>query len=175
MHLRAWVPDVDIWRKIGNGQFTSLGRLLGGNDADGLMSEHPPGSTSSWYEQAKFPFVLDIPQASAGTRLEYKVYVGTWGGATITMGSHRSGKRAPRGFAWCFLRFVSLYLTPLAARLANALHSHGRWAFRLAPFRQQQRQQPRSVPRPGGSPVICPNDRGAPINILRKRPVMRHK
>ena len=123
MHKRALVQDVDIWRKIGNGQFTSLCRLLGGNDADGLMSEHPPSSTSNYYEQAKYPFVLDNPQASAGTRLEYKIYVGTWGGSTITMGSHRNGKRAPRGFAWCYFRFASLVLTPLAVRLANALHS----------------------------------------------------
>ena len=123
MHLRAPVPDVDIWRKIGNGQFTSLARLLGGNDADGLMSEHPPGSTSNYYEQAKYPFVLDIPQQSAGTRIEYKVYVGGWGSQTITMGSHRNGK----GASWLRFNVTSasppFVFTPLAVRvyLADAL------------------------------------------------------
>jgi hypothetical protein len=81
---------VDIWRKIGTGSFVSLSRLYGGSGADGMMSEHPPGSTYTQYEAANYPFVLDNPQASAGTRIEYKIYVGGWGGQTITMGSHRN-------------------------------------------------------------------------------------
>ena len=72
MHLRAWVPDVDIWRKIGSGSFVSLSRLYGGSNADGMMSEHPPSSSGGQYESANYPFVLDNPQASAGTRIECK-------------------------------------------------------------------------------------------------------
>ena len=104
MHKRALVQDVDIWRKIGNGRFTSLCRLLGGGQADGLMSEHPPSGTGGWYEQAKYPFVMDQPNVTAGTRLEYKVYVGTWGGQMITFGGHRSGEiPPPRPICLCAL------------------------------------------------------------------------
>jgi len=83
---------VDIWRRIGSGSFQSLSRLLTNSQADGLMSEHPPGSTGSWYEQAKYPFVMDTPNVPAGTVLEYKVYVGLWSGSGITFGSHRNGE-----------------------------------------------------------------------------------
>ena len=86
---------VDIWRRVGSGSFQSLCRLLGGAQADGLMSEHPPGGSGSWYEQAKYPFVMDEPNVPAGTRLEYKVYVGLWSGSTVTFGSHRNGEILP--------------------------------------------------------------------------------
>ena len=88
------LADVDIWRKVGDGEFQSLSRLIGGSSTDGMISEHRPGSTSGWYEQAKWPMVLDDPQVPAGTELEYKIYVGGWGGQTITIGTHRNGTRS---------------------------------------------------------------------------------
>ena len=96
MHLRAWVPDVDIWRKIGSGSFVSLARLYGGSAADGMMSEHPASNIGQQYEQANYPFVLDNPRVAAGTHVVYKIYVGGWGSQTITIGSHRNGE----GTSW---------------------------------------------------------------------------
>ena len=95
LHVLGLIADVDIWRKIGDGNFQSLSRLIGGSSADGLVSEHPSGG-SYFYEQAKWPMVLDTPQVPAGTVLEYKIYVGSWGSATITIGSHRNGTRSSR-------------------------------------------------------------------------------
>ena len=74
---------------MNNGPFTSLARALGNSGADGIMSEHTPGGTNSWYEQSKNPFLVDTPGQPAGTLITYKVYVGLWSQGTITMGGHR--------------------------------------------------------------------------------------
>lgn len=87
---------MDIWRKVGSGNFESLSRLIGGSTTDGLISEHPDGSTNSWYEVPKWPMVLDDPQVPAGTVLEYKIYVGVWAAGTVTVGSHRGSTRSSR-------------------------------------------------------------------------------
>jgi len=38
--------------------------------------------------------VVAEPQKKKGTELEYKIYVGGWGGQTITIGTHRNGTRS---------------------------------------------------------------------------------
>ena len=96
LHVLESIADADIWRKIGDGNFQSLARLIGGPSADAMVSEHPPSGSNGWYEQAKWPMVLDTPDVPAGTVLEYKIYVGSWGTATITIGSHRNGTRSSR-------------------------------------------------------------------------------
>ena len=123
---------VDIWRRIGSGSFQSLSRLLTNSQADGLMSEHPPSSTGGWYEQAKHPFVMDEPNVPAGTRLEYKVYVGLWSGQDVTFGAHRNGEiLPPLQICLCVLcNALSIGCAPSDCQLTHSLaHSliRSRW------------------------------------------------
>ena len=139
---------VDIWRRVGSGPFQSLSRLLGGNGADGLMSEHSQGRLGAPYEQGKWPMVMDEPNVAAGTRLEYKVYVGLWSGSTVTFGSHRNGEILPPLpiRVSCVLRMLWTLVVhlPIADCLAPSLPCSFGGDGRC--WEQHRRQQQRAFP-----------------------------
>jgi hypothetical protein len=84
---------VDIWRKIGtSGSWEPLSSQAdsesSGENADGIISNHPNGNEASAGEHERAPFWIDEPNVAEGTAIEYMVYVGLWSAGDIVIGSH---------------------------------------------------------------------------------------
>jgi hypothetical protein len=106
---------VDIWRRVnGQGNWVSLAQSIAPNgssdpqrNADGLISQHPRGSEASSGEHARHPWIVDKPMQKAGTKVEYRVYVGLWSSSYIDLGSHDRGNPNGRSPELLYLREIA--------------------------------------------------------------------